>query len=386
MSNLPLPSEEAQIQSRRLADRIRDEIARAGGWISFSRYMEMALYSPGLGYYGGGARKFGSGGDFVTAPEVTPLFGQALAAQTAQVMQASDSWIVEIGAGTGILAADILQELERLEKLPAQYAILELSGEMRDRQRQTIEQQIPHLAGRITWLQQLPVHFSGVVIANEVLDAMPVQVVVRNEKGWWERGVEWGDDGFRWKDRSVQASLDEVLQTLDLPYCGSGEYVTEVNPAARAWMAAWADALDAGALLAVDYGYPRPEYYSAARAHGTLQCFYRHHAHHDPFFWPGLNDITASVDFTAMAESAFDAGMEIYGYTSQGQFLLNCGILQKLALCGDPGSPGYIRAAKAVEKLTGPHEMGEIFKVLAVGKRIPSSLLGFTTGDRLHRL
>ena len=385
--NLPQPSADALAQSTRLVDLLRGELAAAGGWLPFSRYMELALYAPGLGYYSGGARKFGPGGDFITAPELTPLFGQALAAQVEQVMRASAAHVIEAGAGTGLLAADLLLELESRGCLPERYDILELSGELRERQFDTLAQKAPQLASRVRWLDALPESFSGALVANEVLDVMPVHLVAARADGLFERGVALGDDGtLCWADVPASGQVLAAAQALELPQPAEGEYVTEIFLAARAWVAEWAQRLQAGALLLVDYGYPRAEYYLPSRSGGTLLCYYRHHAHGDPFLWPGLNDITSFVDFTAAAEAAFDAGLEVYGYTSQAQFLFNCGVLECLGRRGPQESADYIRAARAVQRLTAPQEMGELFKVLAVGRGMPQPLMGFARGDRLHTL
>ena len=391
MSSLPQPSADALAQSARLLETIEAELAAAGGWIPFARYMELALYAPGLGYYSGGARKFGPGGDFITAPELTPLFGQALAAQVEQVMRASAPALIEVGAGTGLLAADLLLELERRDCLPERYGILELSGELRERQFDTLAAKAPHLAARVQWLDALPERFAGAVVANEVLDVMPVHLVVSRAEGLFERGVAIAADaaGARrlcWADVPAAGAVAEAALALALPVPQSGEYVTELNLAGKAWVAAWAERLQAGALLLIDYGYPRAEYYLPSRSGGTLLCYYRHHAHGDPFLWPGLNDITAFVDFTAVAEAGFEAGLDVQGYTTQAQFLFNCGVLDCLARRGPQESAGYIRAARAVQRLTAPQEMGELFKVLALSRGLEGPLLGFARGDRLHAL
>lgn len=392
MSSLPQPSAEALEQSHRLTALLHSEIRAAGGWIPFSRYMELALYAPGLGYYSGGARKFGPAGDFITAPELTPLFGQALASQVEQVMKASAMQVIEVGAGTGLLAVDLLLELERRDALPLRYGILELSAELRERQFDTLAQRAPHLAARVEWLHALPERFSGAVVANEVLDVMPVHLLVSTAGGLLERGVvlaersEGEGEVLCWGDSPARGAVLEAALALDLPVPEDGEYLTEINLAGQAWMASWADRLERGAMLLIDYGYPRAEYYLPSRSSGTLLCYYRHQAHADPFLWPGLNDITEFVDFTSMAEAAFDAGLEVLGYTSQAQFLFNCGILDCLARRGPEGSADYVRAARAAQRLTTPQEMGELFKVLAVGRGIDAALLGFAHGDRLHTL
>lgn len=385
--DLPTPDPDALEQSARLLARIRAEIAASGGWIPFTRYMEMALYAPGLGYYSGGAHKFGPAGDFITAPELTPLFGQALASQVADILAASAPQLIEVGAGTGLLAADLLAALENLGQLPEHYAILEVSGELRARQFDTLARQVPHLASRVKWLDDLPASFSGAVVANEVLDVMPVHLVVATANGLAERGVaESAEGNLGWSDRPLGEAIAAAASALDLPRPIHGEYLTELNLAGAAWMAEWAARLQHGAMLLIDYGYPRAEYYLPHRASGTLQCYYRHRAHNEPLLWPGLNDITSFVDFTSMADAAFDAGLEVYGYTSQAQFLFNCGLLEHLARRGPEESADYIRAARAAQRLTTPQEMGELFKVLAVGRGMARPLRGFTRGDRLHAL
>ncbi|MBS0347944.1 MAG: SAM-dependent methyltransferase [Proteobacteria bacterium] len=385
--NLPQPSADALEQSARLVSRLRSLIETQDGWISFATYMAEALYTPGLGYYSGGAHKFGPGGDFITAPELTPLFGQALAAQVQQVMELSAPHIIEAGAGTGLLAADLLLELEHHGALPESYGILEVSGELRERQFDTLAAKAPHLASRVRWLDGLPERFSGALVANEVLDVMPVHLVAWRPDGIFERGVALGADGsFVWADKPASGKVAEAAAALDVPLPEEGEYVSEINLAGRAWITEWAARLECGAMLLVDYGYPRAEYYLDSRGTGTLLCYFRHHAHGDPFLWPGLNDITAFVDFTAVAEAGFEAGLDVLGYTNQATLLFNCGVLECLARRAPEDSVDYIRAAKAVQRLTGPHEMGELFKVIALGKDLTQPLIGFLRGDRLHTL
>ena len=384
---LPTPSPHALEQSAALQTRIGQIIQEHGGWLPFTRYIAAALYTPGLGYYSGGAEKFGPGGDFVTAPEITPLFGQSLARQVADIMTQSAPIVLEVGAGTGLLAADLLLALDGAGTTPERYFILEVSGELRRRQLDTLRRQAPELVSRVVWLDDLPEHFSGAGVANEVLDVMPIHLIVSRVDGLWERGVAADSDGnLIWQDRPLLGAALTAAKALELPRPEVGEYVTEINLAGAAWIAEWARRLTRGALLLIDYGYPRAEYYLPHRSRGTLQCYYRHRAHDAPLQWPGLNDITAFVDFTAMADAAFDNGLEVYGYTSQAQFLFNCGVLDLLANRGPQESSDYIRAARAVQRLTTPQEMGELFKVLAVGKGLTPPLRGFLRGDRLHTL
>ncbi len=383
---LPTPDADARQHSRRLQAHIADAIAAAGGWISFARFMELALYAPGLGYYSGGARKFGAAGDFVTAPELTPAFAQTLAAQAAQILAASAPQILEVGAGSGRLAADLLQELAQRSAAPERYLILELSGELRERQRQTIAATVPQLLPRVQWLDALPAHFDGLLLANELLDAIPAHLVRWQEDGIAERGVGLGDDGFTWDERPAAGALLARARELAGQGVPGGGYLSEIGLAAAAWTAAWADILGRGALLLIDYGFPRREFYHPQRSEGTLMCHYRHHAHPDPFFLPGLQDITVHVDFTAIAEAGTEAGLDFLGYTNQASFLLNCGLTEILARTPADDPARYLPLANAVNKLISPAEMGELFKVIALGRGIDVPLLGFTSGDQSAKL
>jgi SAM-dependent MidA family methyltransferase len=343
----------------------------------------MALHLPGLGYYAGGSLKFGPQGDFVTAPELTPLFGQALARQAAQILAVLPApTLLEVGAGSGRLAADLLLALETLDALPARYAILELSGELRARQQQTIATAVPHLADRVVWLDALPETFCGCVVANELLDALPTHAVAWRDAGLMERGVVLTDDGFGWAERPAGSPLAGAMAVLDV----TAPYASEISLAARAWVAEWGRRLACGALLLIDYGLPRHELYHPQRGRGTLRCHYRQRAHEDPFWWPGLSDITSHVDFTAVAEAGFDAGLDVLGYTSQAAFLINCGIGELLAGRQQGGGEQALRANGAVQTLIAPGEMGELFKVIALGKGLDQSLIGFARGDRRHAL
>ncbi len=386
MNNLPSPSPEALAHSQRLHADIARKIGEEGGWMSFARFMELLLYAPGLGYYAAGARKFGSAGDFVTAPEMTPLFGQSLARQVAQVMALSAPAVLEVGAGSGRLAADLLLALEALSVLPERYAILDLSADLRARQRETIAAAAPHLLDRVEWLDCLPESFDGVVVANELLDALPAHLVLWTADGIRERGVAVDDAGrFTWNDRPASGALlaaaDEIADQCRI----ESPYLSEIALAARAWAAEWGHRLQRGALLLIDYGFPRHEFYHPQRDQGTLMCHYRHHSHSDPFYLPGLQDVTVHVDFTAIIAAAHASGLDLLGYTSQGQFLMNCGLLDCLARIPQ-ATPDYFRASAAAGKLLMPHEMGELFKVIAMGRNIDAPLLGFASGDQSRRL
>ncbi|GAA5165813.1 class I SAM-dependent methyltransferase [Viridibacterium curvum] len=386
INTLPPPGADALAHSEALEAQIRQRIADAGGWISFADYMALALYTPGLGYYSGGSRKFGSDGDFVTAPEISPLFGEALAAQVAEVMAQSSAHLLEAGAGTGLLAADLLATLESLGALPTHYDILELSGELRERQRETLQARVPHLVERVRWLDAMPTMFSGCVVANEVLDVMPVHRLRWRKGGCEELGVGIAEGQLVDATRPLSAGLAAAVAKLPVTPPTSGDYVSEICPSAFAWVAEWARCLQQGALLLIDYGYPTAEYYLPSRSQGTLQCYYRHRAHTAFYRWPGLNDITSFVDFTACAEAGFDAGLEVLGYTTQASFLVNCGVLERLALRGETDSADYLRASRALQRLIGAHDMGEVFKVLALGRGLEAPLRGFARGDRTHAL
>ncbi len=381
--SLPAPSPEAAEHSARLTEFIQHEIAAQGGWISFARYMELALYAPGLGYYTAGARKFGEAGDFITAPELSPLFGRTLARQVAEIMAHSTPHVLELGAGSGKLAVDLLSELERLGNLPESYAILEVSADLRARQQELLRERLPHLFERAQWLDALPESFSGVVVANEVLDALPVHLLHWNKGTVTERGVANDAHGFVWRERAISdVALLEAAQKIEVP----DDYVSEICLAARGLVNSLAQRLEQGALLFIDYGFGAHEFYHPQRNRGTLMCHYRHHAHDDPFFLPGLQDITAHVNFTDVAECAIDAGLELLGYTSQAFFLMNSGITDLLRETSPEDVRAYQPVAAQLQKLTSPAEMGELFKVIAFGKNLPIPLTGFALGDLTRTL
>ena len=383
---LPVPTPDAQLFSAALKQRIADEIVAAGGWIDFAHFMTLALYAPGMGYYSGGAHKFGPAGDFVTAPELSPLFSYTLAAQVAQILALSAPQIIEVGAGSGRLAADLLAELEQRGALPERYAILELSGELRARQQQMLTQRVPHLLPRISWLDRLPEHFDGLILGNELLDALPTHRVCWEATNILEEGVVWQNGEFVWASRPASGRVREAAQVLADELILPAAYTSEINLAARDWIASMADLLGQGALLLIDYGFPRSEFYHPQRSSGSLMCHYRHHAHDDPFFWPGLQDITAHVDFTALTETACQAGLTLLGYTTQAEFLLNCGLLDVLSRTPAEESLRYLPQAQAVQTLISPAEMGDLFKVIAFGRGIDETLIGFAQHDRSERL
>lgn len=382
---LPAPPPDALATSAVLVRAIASEIAASGGSISFARYMELALYAPGLGYYMAGARKLGRDGDFVTAPEISPLFGRAVARQLAPLVASGLAEILEIGAGSGALAADLLLELERLGSPPRRYLILELSSDLRSRSRDTLGARVPQHLERVAWLNQLPGAFTGIVIGNEVLDAMPVHRVVRCGGETLEGFVRHDPAQDRFIDLAVPAS-DQVRRAageLPLP---DDDYTTEIQFHACAFIRSLGSALDRGVAIFFDYGFPQHEFYHPQRSAGTLMCHYRHRAHDDPFFLPGLQDITSHIDFSAIARAGAAEGMDLLGYTSQAQFLLNCGLSDLLAGTPADDVAAYAPQAVEVQKLTSPAEMGELFKVIAMGKGVSTPLLGFASGDRSHAL
>jgi len=379
---LPTPDSQAVQHSEQLATLINNEILRQGGWISFARYMELDLYAPGLGYYTAGAHKFGAAGDFITAPELSSLFGRTLAGQVAGIMAGSAACIMELGAGSGKLAADILAELELSGNLPEHYHILEVSADLRERQKWRLQQRVPHLFDRISWLDALPDNFCGAIIANEVLDALPVHLLHWQENAVNEMGVATAEAGFVWQERKINDPL--LLQAVEKINV-SGEYISEICLAARGLINSLAGCMKQGAMLFIDYGFGAGEYYHAQRTKGTLMCHYRHRAHDDPFFMPGLQDITAHVNFTDIAETGIDAGLELLGYTSQAYFLINAGIAGLLKDTSPEDLLEYLPLSAQLQKLTSPAEMGELFKVIALGKNFTGTLTGFERGD-LSRL
>jgi SAM-dependent MidA family methyltransferase len=377
-SDLPRPDSSALAASRALLDRIASDLAAHGNWIPFARYMDIALYEPELGYYRGGNPLFGATGDFVTAPELSPLFARALARQVAELLEPGAA-VLEFGAGSGALADELLRALAELGCGEPAYLILETSPGLRTRQRE-------RLGTRARWITQLPQGFRGVMLANEVVDAMPVHALAWTRNGIFERGVCANEGELAWCERPAQGEALSSALAIDVALPPSGRYESELSLAARAWMRTVAESLERGALIVIDYGFPQHEYYHAQRSTGTLMCHYRHRAHGDPFYLPGLQDITAHVDFSALAHSTSDAGLEVLGYAGQAQFLVNCGITDLLAQVDASDVRRYAPLAAAANRLLSPAEMGELFKVLVVGRGVKHALTGFAQGDRAHAL
>lgn len=380
-ANLPEPTAAQMQRSQQLQAAIVEEIHENQGWIPFDRYMERALYTPGLGYYST-LQGLGVEGDFTTAPEISPLFSRVVARQIAPVLaELSEPSVLELGAGSGTMAAEMLLELEQMGQPPQRYLILELSAALQERQRQTIQQRAPHLLERVTWLSALPAQpLSAVVVANEVLDAIPAERFIVRGGEALPLGVSTNPQaGLVWSERhseSVQPSI--VLDAAD-------GYTSEVRPAIMPWIASLSDLLQQGMVLLIDYGYSRSEYYRPERNSGTLNCFYRHHQHEEPLSWPGLQDITAHVDFTSVAEAADGAGLVVAGYTTQAQFLMAGGLAQLAESEALDDLPTRIQISQAIQQLTMPAQMGEVVKVMALTRDVvlPQS---FTLRDQRHTL
>ncbi len=380
---LPAPTPDALAHSQRVTAHLQSLIDDAGGWIPFSRYMETVLYAPGLGYYAAGAMKFGAAGDFVTAPELTPLFGRTLAQAIAPVLLETGGEVLELGAGSGRLAVDVLEELEQLGALPSRYSILEVSADLRQRQQQTLAHQRPLWVERVRWLDALPQHFTGVILGNEVLDALPVELVHWTDAGPRVRGVVRQGDGFAWQDRAI---ADPVLRTRAEALDRVPDYLSEISLAAEGLIASLAGSLDRGLILMIDYGFSASEYYHPQRHMGTLRAHYRHHALDDPFYLPGLCDLTAHVDFSAVARAGMASGLTLAGYISQAGFLLNSGLTELLMQTPPTDAAAYLPQANAVQRLVSPAEMGELFKVIGLTRGAIAPLAGFARGDRQHTL
>jgi SAM-dependent MidA family methyltransferase len=345
--------------------------------------MELALYAHGLGYYSAGSHKFGAAGDFITAPEITPLFGATLARQIAELLPQTAGVIYEFGAGSGRLAVDLLRELETIGSLPARYIIIDLSPDLIERQRITLHTELPHLAARIEWLDTLPDTLDGVIIGNEVLDAMPCELI------HWaphplQRGVCLNGGHFAWQDRPITDPL--LLQRAQSLAIDADDYLSEINLNNPAFIHTLAARLTRGAILLLDYGFPQSEYYHPDRRMGTLIGHYRHHTIDDPFMYPGLMDLTCHVDFSAVAQAGVDAGLDLIGYTTQAQFLINCGITEIMQRLDPEDVKTWAPQAAALQQLLSPAEMGELFKVIGFGKGISIVWQGFEHGDRCHSL
>lgn len=398
------PSTDALAHSRQLSCLIQSEIKKSGGWIPFSSYMALALYAPKLGYYAAGAHKIGFSGDFITAPELSPWFGASVAQTIGPVLEhlqnsKKNVQILEFGAGSGALAESVLQQLHEQNQEPESYFILEVSPDLRARQQERLLKLKDQYAysTKFEWLSELPTNFNGVMLANEVIDAMPIEIIAKRDDGWHQVGVSnenISDENdlpqFKLVDGPIvdKKSFPNYLQEIEsqLPI----GYQTEIHPQAQAWITSLAQSLNEGLFLTFDYGFPSREYYHPQRIGGTLMAHYRHHAIPDPFHLPGLSDITSHVEFTSISETALDHNLKLLGYQSQGGYLLNAGIGELLLSNFDPqDAANYLPQANAIQKLLSEAEMGELFKAIAFGKSndeqlntILESLPGFTGRNR----
>lgn len=371
---------------------IQQALADQGGVIPFSEFMNMALYAPSMGYYVAGQRRFGADGDFVTAPELGDVFARCLARQVAEVLSAldGDGDVLEFGAGSGRLAVSLINQLESLDALPERYLILETSPDLQLRQQEMVRQQIPQHFGRFSWLDRMPEKaIQGVILANEVLDAMPVEMFAVDDEGIAQQYlVKTGDNGFQWDSCRAEGKLVEQIDRLNLP----AGYSSELNPAVDGWVAMLAGGLAQGVVLLIDYGFPRHEYYHPQRTGGTLMCHYRHHSHPDPLTLVGIQDVTAHVDFTAVAEAAVAAEMDVLGYTTQANFLLGSGLTEMMVMDdekddeNDTLTKQQLSMNHEIQLLTSPAEMGELFKVIALGKNYHHQLSGFEFRDLRGKL
>ena len=377
------PEASAGRHSAAVTRYIRDRIKDAGGVLPFDEYMEAVLYAPGLGYYAAGSRKFGPGGDFVTAPELGPLFGQCLAREVGPVLASFEqACVLEFGAGSGALAVSLIEALSTLDQLPERYCILEISPDLRERQRKRLEPIANQHGLHIEWLERMPeTPLEGVILANEVVDAFPVtRFRVVNGKPV-RAGVCIDGDGFAW-DWTDDLGDDQSTMNIVRQYQLKEGYISEVCPRTRAWMGALASALQRGVVLVIDYGFPAAEYYLPERSEGTLRCHYQHQAHNDPLIYPGIQDVTSHVDFSALADAGRESGLEVLGYTSQEAYLLALGLLELAAPQPNDDERQILKTAAEVKELILPSQMGEAFKVMAFGKQADKPLQGFKLRDR----
>ncbi len=376
------PDLQATQHCQKLQQLIKREI-QIKNTIPFDRFMELALYAPDLGYYMSSLPKLGKTGDFITAPEYSSLFSQALAKQCAQIINATSGAILELGAGSGRMALELLKRLEQLDHLPSYYYILEISKNLRQRQEQLLRSQLPHLAKKIIWLESLPLFpFNGLIIANEVMDAFPVHLFKFQNNHFLEFYVKIDENSFSWQLDKPQPPVLKYLESL--PFCLSEGYISECNLLIAEWIKKLSDVLNQGAILLLDYGFPQHEYYHPDRHMGTLMCHYQHQIHNDPLAFVGLQDITSHINFTQVAEEGYFCGLHLAGYTNQASFLLSCGIIDDLK--ETRLQQNYHQLANQLKVLTSPNEMGELFKVMAFTKQYHEPLLGFSLRNSIERL
>lgn len=390
VTSFPQPDPEALTVSERLCEVIKQRIEQHGNSLPFDEYMSLALYEPGLGYYSAGSCKFGEAGDFVTAPEISPIFSRCVARQCEEILSRLEQPIfVELGAGSGVMASDVLQELQARNCLPEAYWIIETSADLRARQQTLLKERVPEACERVRWLDTLPSEpFNGIVLANEVVDALPIKRFKKTAQGFKELGVCENDGKLDWLDMAAQADLVEQVEQLQekTGRLFADGYISELNTGLRAWLAAVTEQLASGVMLVFDYGYPRHEYYHPDRSDGTLLCYYRHRVHNDPFMLPGLQDITASVDFTSLAEAAVASRLDVEGYTTQAYFLMATGLQEFTAGMTSANSRQQAMTAQQIRTLTMPGEMGERIKVMALARQYNHALKGFSVMDQRIRL
>lgn len=387
--SLPKPDALSAAHSERVADFIRARISDAGGSVSFAEYMQHSLYAAGLGYYAAGSIKFGAQGDFVTAPEVSSIFGHVLARQCAEVLsEVSDGSILEYGAGSGKLARDVLKALERLDALPERYEILEVSGDLQQRQAEFLRADIPALLSRISWIQAPPENHTGVIIANEVLDALPVERFIRTATGVEQLRVVTDGKTFGLIQSPAPENLSNAVLTIEeeLGEALPAGYVSEISLGLPGWVSTLADSLKRGLVFLFDYGVARREYYTHERSGGWLRCHFRHHVHDDPLILTGIQDLTAWVDFNAVAEAAANAGLDVAGYSAQAQFLLGGGLDVEMREFASLPLTAQLELSGQIKTLTLPAEMGEHFKCMALRRGDISTPSAFNLADRTHTL
>jgi SAM-dependent MidA family methyltransferase len=388
MPTIPTPSADARQHSAKLVELLKEDISKNGGYITFARYMDLVLYAPGLGYYSAGNQKFGSAGDYITAPEISQLFAKCVARQCQEVLNKLGTGIIlELGAGSGKFAAELLLELEQIDCLPDQYQILEVSADLRSKQNHYLANACPHLLKRINWLDKLPTQpIKGIIFANEVLDALPAHSFHIDDNQPKERCVTMVHGQLEWLSvPPTTAELQHKLESLQQEFDLANGYGSEINLMIPALINSLNDVLDQGLILLFDYGYGRNEYYHPDRHQGTQMCYYQHHRHDDPFKYIGLQDITTHVDFTSVAEAASNVELQVTGYTTQASFLLACGIIDFAAAKNLSPAEQY-QQNQAIRLLTLPSQMGELIKVMALCKHFDEPLIGFSLFDRRQDL
>ncbi|MDH5180004.1 MAG: SAM-dependent methyltransferase [Gammaproteobacteria bacterium] len=388
--NLPAVEGPALANSKEVTRLLTEAIRRHGGRITFDRFMDIAMFAPGRGYYDSINHIFGDSGDFTTAPELSPFFGRCIARQIMQVMaEQGQTSILEFGAGSGILAQTILMELEKFNQLPQTYYIYDISPSLRKRQFTRLNNAIPNLIDRLVWLNDMPESFNGVILANEVLDAMPVhKVLFRQSPPHAETFVTLKDNRLVLEDGplSISALHDEMYKIVQLcPDIHAG-YHSEVNLGLKPWIARVSQMLGQGLVLLIDYGFTRREYYQAINHQGNLMCYFQHRAHDDPLLYPGIQDVTCHVDFSLVANTFREQGLQVAGYTNQGFFLAGCGLEEMYSELDSSDEEAFIRHTRCLEQLILPGAMGETFKVIALSKGISGPLIGFSVVDEQDKL